>query len=91
MDKLALYGVGLALAIGMLSAGVWSITEKAYERGVTAERTRIERLQNEARERAVAAARTVRGCYNAGGLWLQTEGRCIMPSNPSADTAGTGR
>ena len=79
----------LGVAVISMITGIVLLHNRVYDSGVQAERTRIERQQNEARQRAINAARTVRACYDAGGLWEQATGRCIMPSDPSSNTDGS--
>jgi hypothetical protein len=80
LNKLAVLLIGCGIAATFLIGVVGWYTYDVYERGVTAEIARQERVRNEARETAIRAARTVRACYDAGGLWFQSNGRCVMPT-----------
>lgn len=46
------------------------------------ERQRIERANNEARDKADAVNPTVDGCYASGGRWDRASGLCNLATHP---------
>ncbi len=68
-------GATIALTLAAVVAlGVWGARREAA--GRAAERARIERQQQEARDATFRAYRSVDDCYGNGGVWDLAAGRC---------------
>lgn len=50
-----------------------------YQKGKQHERDRVEKQNNEAIERGIKGANSVRACAAAGGLWDISTGKCERP------------
>lgn len=77
-----------AIAAGLVAAGLAGSTAsylKGRTDGRTIERAAAAAAASEAERRGALARDSVDACYDAGGRWLQREGRCQLPRVPGAE------
>lgn len=73
-------GRALLAAVAIVACALWIAAyyqNVGYDRGVQKTQERIEQQNTTAIRRANEAARTVDDCYDRGGKWDQSTGRCL--------------